>query len=121
MVVRLDPNDPSYPSRNQYDSESTPSFISSLGGFVNPDLLGRSDEDELHLESRGEEEDGPQAESEPQAPVLSLAREYSLQEEQLRIYGLWRYKPCQNEDREGDVEHLLFKSFRPGVVAVLRG
>ncbi|RDX54020.1 hypothetical protein OH76DRAFT_1469432 [Lentinus brumalis] len=62
MVVRLEPDDPSRSSRNPYD---TPSFISSLGGFVNPDLSARlaDDDSEVHAVSRtdtGEHsEEGP--------------------------------------------------------------
>ncbi|KAI0697814.1 hypothetical protein C8T65DRAFT_697996 [Cerioporus squamosus] len=37
-VVRLDPDDPLYSSRSPYYDSDTPSFISSLGGFINPDL-----------------------------------------------------------------------------------
>ncbi|TFK80320.1 hypothetical protein K466DRAFT_605442 [Polyporus arcularius HHB13444] len=37
MVVKLDADDPLHASRNAWDS-STPSFISSLGGFINPEL-----------------------------------------------------------------------------------
>ncbi len=64
MVVRLHPDDPLYSSRDLYNS--TPSFISSLGGFVNPDLWPRSDEDdniELQARSPAEipEEEPPQA------------------------------------------------------------
>ncbi|RDX40553.1 hypothetical protein OH76DRAFT_1490189 [Lentinus brumalis] len=69
MVVRLDPDDPLHSLRSPYDS--TPSFISSLGGFVDPDLsaASRFDNDGLDLQvgSRAEtreEEDlgahGPQ-------------------------------------------------------------
>ncbi|TFK85769.1 hypothetical protein K466DRAFT_600890 [Polyporus arcularius HHB13444] len=50
-VVRLDPDDPPLHSP-LYDD--TPSFISSLGGFINPDLSGRSDDSddcELHVAS----------------------------------------------------------------------
>ncbi len=68
MVVRLDPDDPLHSSRNPYDT--TPSFISSLGGFVNPELSAaaaatRSDDDEFEFELQagsraetGEEEPG---------------------------------------------------------------
>ncbi|RDX49203.1 hypothetical protein OH76DRAFT_1483407 [Lentinus brumalis] len=45
-VVRLDCDDPLHSSRDPYD---VPSFISSLGAFINPDLLTRSD-DELDWE-----------------------------------------------------------------------
>ncbi len=44
MVVRLDDDDPSRSSRDPYDSK--PSFISSLGGFVNPALSAQSDNDD---------------------------------------------------------------------------
>ncbi|RDX40261.1 hypothetical protein OH76DRAFT_1423810 [Lentinus brumalis] len=43
MVVKLDADDPMHSSRNVWDS--TPSFISSLGGFVNPAGSARSDDD----------------------------------------------------------------------------
>ncbi|TFK83881.1 hypothetical protein K466DRAFT_602495 [Polyporus arcularius HHB13444] len=48
-VVRLDPDDPLHSSRNPWDS-GTPSFISSLGGFVNPARLARSDDDDGFVE-----------------------------------------------------------------------
>ncbi|KAI0714085.1 hypothetical protein C8T65DRAFT_158970 [Cerioporus squamosus] len=52
-VVRLDPDNPLYSSRNQYDSTpATPSFISPLGGFINPDLLVWSNDDGLELQVR---------------------------------------------------------------------
>ncbi len=67
MVVKLDANDTLHSSRNPQDS--TPSFISSLGGFVNPALSGSSDDNEgFDLQVRsppqatGEEEGGPQTE-----------------------------------------------------------
>ncbi|KAI0694556.1 hypothetical protein C8T65DRAFT_584944, partial [Cerioporus squamosus] len=55
VVVRLDPDDPLHSSRNPYDT-GTPSFISSLGGFINPDLLARSEDDgvESHVGSCAE-------------------------------------------------------------------
>ncbi|KAI0704206.1 hypothetical protein C8T65DRAFT_696620 [Cerioporus squamosus] len=75
-VVRLDRDDPLHSSRNPWDS--TPSFISSLGGFINPDLSARSDDDgfELELQVRsppeaGEEEGRPQAESQAAASSSS--------------------------------------------------
>ncbi len=40
-VVRLDCDDPLHSSRSPYD---VPSFISSLGAFINPDLLTSSDD-----------------------------------------------------------------------------
>ncbi|KAI0697842.1 hypothetical protein C8T65DRAFT_743047 [Cerioporus squamosus] len=48
MVVRLHPNDPLYSSRDQYDS--TPSFISSLGGSINPNPSVQSNADSLELQ-----------------------------------------------------------------------
>ncbi len=61
-VVRLDRDDPLHTSRDPYDS--TPSFISSLGAFINPDLPAPQDDDsELHgggSHSDREEEDGSQ-------------------------------------------------------------
>ncbi len=46
MVVWLDPDDPLQSSRDHYNS--TPSFISSLGGFVNPAFSMRSGDDNGH-------------------------------------------------------------------------
>ncbi|KAI0694584.1 hypothetical protein C8T65DRAFT_666650 [Cerioporus squamosus] len=62
-VVRLDRDDPLHTSRNPYDD--TPSFISSLGAFINPDLPALSEDDpESHVGARPdgfeEEEDGDQ-------------------------------------------------------------
>ncbi|TFK92635.1 hypothetical protein K466DRAFT_581767 [Polyporus arcularius HHB13444] len=70
MVVRLHPDDPLYSSRDLYNS--TPSFISSLGGFVNPDLWARSDEDDnIELQVRSPAEI-PDSEGEPpQADALT--------------------------------------------------
>ncbi|RDX47022.1 hypothetical protein OH76DRAFT_1406404 [Lentinus brumalis] len=62
MVVGLDPDDPLRSSRD-------PSFISSLGNFVNPGLSTRSDDDSVELQVRsrletpGEEEGGGQPET----------------------------------------------------------
>ncbi|TFK91438.1 hypothetical protein K466DRAFT_582816 [Polyporus arcularius HHB13444] len=62
-VMRLDPDDPLHSSRDPYD---TPSFIASIGAFVNPDLPERSD-DGLEWDSgsgsslSGEHEGGVQA------------------------------------------------------------
>ncbi|TFK78246.1 hypothetical protein K466DRAFT_507600, partial [Polyporus arcularius HHB13444] len=42
-VVKLDAGDPLHSSRNAWDS--TPSFISSLGGFINPSCSAQSDDD----------------------------------------------------------------------------
>ncbi len=70
VVVRLDPGDPLHSSRHPYDS--TPTFISSLAGFVNPALSEAQSEDhdddgcELQIRSRsehGEEEREVLAES----------------------------------------------------------
>ncbi len=44
MDIRVDPDEPLYSSRDPY---SRPSFISSLGGFVNPAGLARSDDDNI--------------------------------------------------------------------------
>ncbi|TFK85678.1 hypothetical protein K466DRAFT_600979 [Polyporus arcularius HHB13444] len=79
-VVRLDPDDPLHSSRDPYD---TPSFITSLGAFINPDLLPPSDDDlewdigplDLDRQEKNEEEDRVQAtESGPQtvAPSRSM-------------------------------------------------
>ncbi len=54
-VVKLDANDPLHSSRNAWDS--TPSFISSLGGFINPNHWAQSDDDgsiELQVRSPSE-------------------------------------------------------------------
>ncbi|KAI0710423.1 hypothetical protein C8T65DRAFT_190846 [Cerioporus squamosus] len=48
LVIRLDPNDPLYSSRDQH--EGTPSFILSLGGSINLDPLVQSNDDSLELE-----------------------------------------------------------------------
>ncbi|RDX40556.1 hypothetical protein OH76DRAFT_1490192 [Lentinus brumalis] len=56
-VMRLDPDDPLHSSRDPYD---TPSFIASIGAFVNPDLPERSD-DGLGSGLSGEHEGGVQA------------------------------------------------------------
>ncbi|RDX54131.1 hypothetical protein OH76DRAFT_1479176 [Lentinus brumalis] len=52
MVVKLDADDPLHSSRNPWDS--TPSFISPLGGFIIPELAARSDDndDAIDLEDR---------------------------------------------------------------------
>ncbi|KAI0704196.1 hypothetical protein C8T65DRAFT_830827 [Cerioporus squamosus] len=75
-VVRIDRDDPLHSSRNPWDS--TPSFISSLGGFINPDLSARSDDDGFELELQvhlppeaGEEEGRGQAESQAAASSSS--------------------------------------------------
>lgn len=54
--MRLDPDDPLHSSRDPYD---TPSFITSLGAFINPDLQPPSDDDlEWDIGSLDQEEDG---------------------------------------------------------------
>lgn len=62
-VVRVDPDDLLHSSRDPYD---TPSFISSLGAFINPELAVSADDmhdSESHNLSRSEEE-----ESDPRRP-----------------------------------------------------
>ncbi|KAI0714154.1 hypothetical protein C8T65DRAFT_644900 [Cerioporus squamosus] len=72
MVVRLDPDDPLHSSRNPYDS--TPSFISSLGGFINPNLPAPAEDDlELHVRSHSDEEEQDQAEASQAAASSSSA------------------------------------------------
>lgn len=61
MVVRLDPDDPLHSSSNAWDT--TPSFISSIGGFINPARSARSDDDDddelrVHSSSDGGEGEG---------------------------------------------------------------
>ncbi|TFK92152.1 hypothetical protein K466DRAFT_595477 [Polyporus arcularius HHB13444] len=62
VVVRLDPGNPLHSSRHPYDS--TPTFISSLGGFVNPALSEARSKDhdddgcELQIRSRLERGEG---------------------------------------------------------------
>lgn len=48
MVVGLDPNDLVHSSSNPFDI--TPSFISSLGGFINPEHSSRSDDDNAEFQ-----------------------------------------------------------------------
>ncbi|RDX49136.1 hypothetical protein OH76DRAFT_1483352 [Lentinus brumalis] len=61
MVVRLDPDDPLYSSRSPYESD-TPSFISSLGGFINPDVPMPSDVSlDSHADSRPDREEEREA------------------------------------------------------------
>ncbi len=75
IVVKLDADDPLHSSRNPWDS--TPSFISSLGGFINPSRSAQSDNDDgIELQVRsplaapGEEEGEVPAEV-PEAIVSS--------------------------------------------------
>ena len=50
--VRLDPDHPLYSSRNRYE---TVGFISSLGGFINPDISVSSSADfQSHVGSNSE-------------------------------------------------------------------
>ncbi|TFK79452.1 hypothetical protein K466DRAFT_505528, partial [Polyporus arcularius HHB13444] len=54
-VVKLDADDPLHSSRNPWDS--TPSFISSLGGFINPSRSAQSDNDDgIELQDRSPSE-----------------------------------------------------------------
>ncbi len=74
MVVGLDVDNPLYFStRNPWDD--TPSFISSLGAFINPDLPPLSEDDsesESHVLSHWEEEGGAQAsDSAASSPLCS--------------------------------------------------
>lgn len=60
IVLRLDPDDPLHSSRNAWDSG--PSFLSSLGGFVDPALSARFEdgggfEVQVHSGSEGGDED----------------------------------------------------------------
>ncbi|RDX41771.1 hypothetical protein OH76DRAFT_1422926 [Lentinus brumalis] len=75
-VVKLNADDPLHSSRNTWDS--TPSFISSLGGFINPSRSEQSDDDggiELQvrspLEALGEEEGEVLAEVVPEVAASS--------------------------------------------------
>ncbi len=73
MVVRLDPDDPLYSSRSPYESD-TPGFISSLAGFINPDVPMPSDVSlESHDDSRPdrEEERGAEVSRDTAASVLA--------------------------------------------------
>ncbi len=62
LIVKLDPGDTLHSSRNPWDS--APSFISSLGGFVNPALSAQSEDDDgidlqvrSHSKISGEEDE----------------------------------------------------------------
>ncbi|KAI0695058.1 hypothetical protein C8T65DRAFT_744167 [Cerioporus squamosus] len=71
VVVRLDADDPLHSSRNPYDD--MPSFISSLGGFINPDLPAASeDESDSHVGSCSDEEGGAQARSQSAASLSAV-------------------------------------------------
>ncbi|KAI0704509.1 hypothetical protein C8T65DRAFT_741064 [Cerioporus squamosus] len=66
-VVRVDRDDPLHSSRDPYD---TPSFISSLGTFINPGLPATSeDEHDLHVLSRPDAEEGGDSAQAPQLAV----------------------------------------------------
>ncbi len=76
MVIKLDADDPLHSSRNPWNS--TPSFISSLGGFINPSHSVQSNDDrgiELQdhssSEAPGEEEGEVPSEVVPEATVSS--------------------------------------------------
>ncbi len=75
MVVKLDADDPLHSSRNPWDS--TPSFISSLGGFINPSRSEQSNDDggiELQVRSSSEapgEEEGEVLAEVPEAIASS--------------------------------------------------
>ncbi|KAI0697849.1 hypothetical protein C8T65DRAFT_18165 [Cerioporus squamosus] len=72
-VVRVDPDDPLHSSRDPYD---TPTFISSLGAFINPDVPAGSDDDlDSHDVSRsdGMEEGGLPVSESQAAGTLSSA------------------------------------------------
>ena len=77
-IVRVDSDDPLHLSRDLV--ERTPSFISSIGGFINPDVLASQEDgvESLHvvLGSGGEvehEEAGVQAAGMSQEPALSAS------------------------------------------------
>ncbi|RPD59073.1 hypothetical protein L227DRAFT_550006 [Lentinus tigrinus ALCF2SS1-6] len=71
-VVPVDPDDPLHSSRDPYSD--TPSFISSLGGFINPDVRAASTEEESELREgphSGEESEARPSESQT-APSSSF-------------------------------------------------
>ncbi|RDX54428.1 hypothetical protein OH76DRAFT_961081 [Lentinus brumalis] len=69
IVLRLDPDDPLHSSRNPWDSG--PSFLSSLGGFVNPAVSARFEDDGgFEVQVRSGSEGGDQDES-PEAAASS--------------------------------------------------
>ncbi|TFK85091.1 hypothetical protein K466DRAFT_601460 [Polyporus arcularius HHB13444] len=75
MVIKLDADDPLHSSRNPWDN--TPSFILSLGGFINPSRSEQSNDDggiELQVRSPSEapgEEEGEVPAEVPEAIVSS--------------------------------------------------
>ena len=74
-VVRVNPDDPLHSSRDPYDS--MPSFISSLGAFINPDLPAPRGED-LDMDEvgpRSVEDCDPQA---SESQVVATASNFQL-------------------------------------------
>ncbi|TFK78606.1 hypothetical protein K466DRAFT_606832 [Polyporus arcularius HHB13444] len=77
MVIKLDTNDPLHFSGNAWDS--TLSFISPIGGLINPELAARSDDDDgVELQDRmpseealAEEEEGVAHTEVPEAAASS--------------------------------------------------
>ncbi|KAI0714144.1 hypothetical protein C8T65DRAFT_154507 [Cerioporus squamosus] len=74
MVVRVDSDNQLHSSRNPYDS--APSFISSLGGFINSAIFAPSDYDSFELQVRSHSTAGEGAEGGgqgglPEATALS--------------------------------------------------
>ncbi|KAI0697845.1 hypothetical protein C8T65DRAFT_661528 [Cerioporus squamosus] len=68
-VIRVDPDDPLHFSRNPYDD--TPSFISSLGAFINPDVPApRDDHADSHVDSVRSE---PEVEGQGQASQAAVS------------------------------------------------
>ncbi len=67
MGLRVDPDDPLHSSRDPY---STPSFVSSLGGFVNPARSALSDDDDdIELQARSPSEVSEEVEGGAQTEV----------------------------------------------------
>ncbi len=72
MVVRLDIDDPLHSSRNAWDS--TPSFLTSLGGFVNPSRSAQSnDNDVIELQVNSPSETLGEEEREVRAEAAALS------------------------------------------------
>ncbi|TFK79248.1 hypothetical protein K466DRAFT_505861, partial [Polyporus arcularius HHB13444] len=71
-VVKLDADDPLHSSRNPWDS--TPSFVSSLGGFINPSRSVQSNDDgNIELQDRSPSEAPGEGEGEVPAEVVPEA------------------------------------------------
>ncbi|RDX51297.1 hypothetical protein OH76DRAFT_1481581 [Lentinus brumalis] len=71
-VVRLDADDPLHSSRDLYDDR--PSFISSLGAFINPDLpVPRDNDSELFAYSRSDPEEECRAQVSESQTAASLS------------------------------------------------